>query len=162
MDKRLCIDPWKVELVERYFSKESFQVSKMLKKGSPAPPAPVHSRPKIILDKRKFPIKEMVKDEKDQGKNCVSVVLNSSERIQVLKDLSSMYPVKYEGKNKARLDVCFHSPGDARLFFVKVNDLIRAGALRKIFSVIMFAEESLGRFSLILLLFSVFDTLSAG
>ena len=127
----------------------------MLKKSSPAGPAAVHSRPKIILDKRKFPIKQMVKDEKDQGSNCVSVVLKpsssvpakeSSERIQVLKDLSSEYPVKYEGKSNARLDICFQSPKDARLFFKKVNNLIIAGALRKI-SVFMFAEESLGRFN---------------
>ena len=135
----------------------------MLKKGSSAPPAPVQSRPKIIQDQRKFQIKQRVQGGNDQGRNCVSVVLKPSsstvdesklsERIQILKDLSSKYPLKYEGKSQnsrrgeARLDFCFHSAKDARLFFVKVNDLFRAGAHRKI-SVFMFAEESLGRFNI--------------
>ena len=144
-------------------SKESVQVSKMLKMGSTVPPAPVQSRPKITLDKRKFQIKQRVQGGKDQGRNCVSVILKSSsstskesklsERIQILKDLSSKYPLKIEGRSQnsrraeARLDFCFHSAKDARLFFVKVNDLFRAGACRKI-SVFMFAEESLGRFNI--------------
>ena len=36
------------------------------------------SRPKIIKDGRKFPIKQIVQNEKDRGRNCVSVILKSS------------------------------------------------------------------------------------
>ena len=131
--------------------------------GTSSESAFVMCRPKINKDERKFPIKQIVHDEKDHGRNCVSVILKSSsstskesklsERIQILKDLSSKYPLKIEGRSQnsrraeARLDFCFHSAKDARLFFVKVNDLFRAGACRKI-SVFMFAEESLGRFNI--------------
>ena len=132
--------------------------------SSRSKPVPVQSRPKIILDKRKFPIKLMAQD---QGTNCVSVTLKPvtangpklSERIRVLKDLSSKYPVKYEGNGlseskraAARLDFCFQSTTDAGLFFGKVNNLVRA---QQKISVILFAERSLGRFGLIFLLFSV-------
>ena len=230
MDKRLVIPPWKVELVQRYFSKDKespgrkeksssadvsppprgdhpkstmvigetgvpgFQeaeeglssssttstsparlricrpkLSSKMKKpqgegkddvsSSRSKPDSVHSRPKIILDKRKFPVKLMVED---QGLNCVSVLLKPvagkglklSERIRVLKDLSCKYPVKYVGKSQnmnrasARLDFCFQSAADARLFFGKVNNLVRA---QQKISVILLAEQSLGRFGLIFL-----------
>ena len=145
--------------------------------SSSSKPVPVQCRPKIIMVKSKFPIKRMVQDEKDQGRNCVSVILKQSshfipsinaaakksrlsERLQGLKDLASRYPVKYEGKSEnselseARLDFCFLSAKDARLFFGKVNDLFRAEAHKKT-SVIMYAEESLGRFALIFFPFLV-------
>ena len=131
-------------------------------------------RPKIIKDERKFPIKRIVQDEKDQGRNCVSVILKSrsstlaakismklSERIRVVEELSSKYPVKYDGKSEnskrteARLDFCFHSAIDARHFFGKVNDLLRGGG-RQMVSVIMYAEESLGRFASVCSLLSIF------
>ena len=204
MDKRLVIPPWKVELVQRYFSKDKEspgrkeksssadvsppprgdqskstsparlricrpKLSSKMKKpqgegkddvsSSRSKPDSVHSRPKIILDKRKFPVKLMVED---QGLNCVSVLLKPvagkglklSERIRVLKDLSCKYPVKYVGKSQnmnrasARLDFCFQSAADARLFFGKVNNLVRA---QQKISVILLAEQSLGRFGLIFL-----------
>ena len=207
MDKRLVIAPWKVELVQRYFSAESagtrvkvvknmnldgreksncppppqMSISKMTSQSgnqedqgtSPLPrvqisysrpkiskmkkpqgegknyvssshsnPVQVQCRPQINIEKRKFPIEKIVQDEKDQGRSCVCVVLKSSstattmklsERIRVVEDLSSKYPVKYEGKTEnskqaeARLDFCFHSAKNARFFFGKVNDLVRSG-----------------------------------
>ena len=259
MDKRLVIKPWKVELVQRYFTNPRSQVpvvklerkersngadvnpplgdppkaaplmhgvqdqegisssssttsspvssvsisrpqliSKMKKpqgkddvSSSRSKPVQVQSRPRVVLDKRQIPNKKTVQDEKDQGRNCVSVVLKSGrghsvvrksshgqcfvgtpadvaapllhERIRVVENLSSKYPVKYEHKNEnpkrgtARLDFCFHSAKNARLFFGDVNDLNRSGelTLKHNISVLMFSEESLGRFGLIFLLLSV-------
>ena len=131
---------------------------------STSEPALLVCRPKIIQDWRKFPIKQIVQDETDRGRSCVSVVLKSSsstvaaersmklsERIRDVEELSSKYSVKYEGKSEnskrseARLDFCFLSARDARGFFGKVNDLLRGGGgLRQMSSVIMYAEESLG------------------
>ena len=249
MDKRLEIAPWKVELVQLYFSKESPGTSVQVVKNknlegreksncadfcpppspqgdspkslskmngqagypddqlnsSPLPrlkisrpkliskmkmtqsedqndvsrlkPVQVQSRPQITIDKRKFPIKKIVQDKKDQGSNCVSVVLRSSsyspamklsETIRVVEDLSSKYPVKYEGKSEnsrrsaARLDFCFHSAKNAGFFFKEVNALVRSGTIQKKIAVIQYAEKSLGRFGLIFLLLSVHIILFPG
>ena len=230
MEERLVIEPWKVELAQWYFNKDSpgrkhpnlkrREMSRCAS-ASPQPPPPpegdppesacmndlqdqgglssnpglpsirvsrpklvskmkkpegegkeevssassksVTVRPNIVLDLRKFPVKKIVQDEKDQGRNSVSVVLKSSiaagrkamkisERIRLVEDLSARYPVKYKGKSQnselgeGRMDFCFHSAKHARHFFGKVNDLMRSGVLPQRISVFMLDEETLGRF----------------
>ena len=110
---------------------------------STSEPAFLVCRPKIIKDWRMFPIRQIVQDEKDRGRKCVSVLLKSSssslpaeramklsERVRVVEELSSKYPVRYEGKSEnskrseARLDFCFQSATDAQRFFQVCESIV--------------------------------------
>ena len=118
-------------------------------------PPLVQSHPTVLQDKGKFPIKEILQDEKDQGRNGVSVILKSktgrkvTERIKTVEEVRSRYPLKYSAKSSqqanARLDYCFKSPTDARRFVRKVNDIL-SGDIPRLVSVILIAEEDLGKF----------------
>jgi len=135
----------------------------ILPSSCPRPPPFRVCRPKLyskvtkqISEKRKFPIQQMDHDEKDQGRNCVSVILKSSSsspssskaevsrRVLRVEELSAKYKVKYQSKSSQRVDFCFKSPTEARNFFRKVNDLSREKDSPKLMSVIMYSEESLG------------------
>ena len=118
--------------------------------SDPHPPVIVW-RPRLISRKKSiFPIQQLQRDEKDQGRSCVSVILKAnserdSQRVKRVEDLSAKYKVRYQCKSSqsrgARLDICFESATKAREFFRRVNDMER----RKSISVIMISEERLGK-----------------
>ena len=125
------------------------------------------ARPKLVKNKCQFPIKTVkVLDERDQGRNCVIVVIKSrnndstlvrqrtvSKRSRKVENLVSKFELKYEAKYSSEIravyNFCFVSPLKARKFFADVNDVIKNdGDGPNSVSIFMCDEEMLGKYIL--------------
>ena len=123
------------------------------------------ARPKLVKNKCQFPIKTVkVLDERDQGRNCVIVVIKSrnndstlvrqrtvSKRSRKVENLVSKFELKYEAKYssdiRAVYNFCFVSPLKARKFFADVNDVIKNDLDGpNSASIFMCDEEMLGKY----------------
>jgi len=121
------------------------------------------TRPKLVKNKCKFPIKtDEVPDEHDQGRSCVFVVVKSRKsdvkivrqrtvlkKSKKVENLVAKYELKFEAKYsndvRAVYNFCFVSPSNARKFFVQLNEVIKSdGDGPNSASILMFDEEMLG------------------
>ena len=128
------------------------------------------TRPKLVKNKCQFPIKIVkVLDDRDQGRNCVFVVIKSrsgdsrlvrqrtvSRRSRKVENLVAKFELKYEAKFisdvRAVYNFCFVSPLKARKFFADVNDVIKNdGYGPNSVCIFLCDEEMLGKYRFALL-----------
>ena len=131
----------------------------------PRPPetSPILSiKPKLVTNKRQFPIKEMVASPDDQGSNCCVIVIKSKhtesrivrqrtiliKRKAVQKVLDKFKEdifktMTYHKDIRAVYNVIFHKSAKARKFFSAVNDVLLQD-VPKLASVILCNQQLLG------------------